>query len=225
MFPDFRLAPFWILLVVYFILYKPFYQVPPETITAAVLKAAPIWYLTTYVTLASKDPALRTDSTTRDFAVWTRTGLAVSGFGDMCLVWRDSLFIPGMLFFAVAHGFYINALKRRLNNSERKYSELFLLLGICSYLFVASGIDTWLMAVLVLVYTSLLFWMGYLSIQRHICEHTRASWYGAVGALCFLVSDLAIALNKWKLSLPCAELVIMVTYYAAQYGIALGSTN
>ena len=44
---------------------------------------------------------------------------------------------------------------------------------------------------------------------------------GVTGALLFLLSDLTIAYDKWVGDLNQTPMVVMVTYYIAQLGIAL----
>ncbi|KAK7493534.1 hypothetical protein BaRGS_00015245 [Batillaria attramentaria] len=223
---DPRLYPFFVLVVVYFITYQPFLHYPPHTVMAAATKAAPIWYLAGYVFKASENPDLTWQE--RTLSCWSVVGLLLSSVGDVCLVWRDTLFIPGMLFFGLAQAAYIVGLKAAitpLGKAQKDYADLFVLLWACSYLFIASGMDSWFMAGIVLVYAALLFTMGFMSLRRHLGEGSEASLHGAVGGLLFMTSDLLIAVDKWRFHVLFSELVIMVTYYAAQYGLAVAASN
>ena len=56
-------------------------------------------------------------------------------------------------------------------------------------------------------------------------EGSSSSRWGLAGSLLFLLSDFIIALDKWRLSLPLAELVVMTTYYAAQLCLAISTTR
>jgi uncharacterized membrane protein YhhN len=49
-----------------------------------------------------------------------------------------------------------------------------------------------------------------------------AAWAVSVGAILFLVSDSLIAYNTFVAPTPHSDLVTMVTYHLAQFGIILG---
>jgi uncharacterized membrane protein YhhN len=44
----------------------------------------------------------------------------------------------------------------------------------------------------------------------------------AVGAILFLISDSLLAVNKFKTPVPYRDFLVWSTYYAGQYGIAIG---
>lgn len=44
-----------------------------------------------------------------------------------------------------------------------------------------------------------------------------------IGALLFVVSDLVLTLNRFKFSFQAAQTIILSTYYAAQWLIALSA--
>src|ERR1039457_4679552 len=44
----------------------------------------------------------------------------------------------------------------------------------------------------------------------------------AVGAILFLISDSLLAVNKFKTPVPYRDFLVWSTYYAGQYGIAVG---
>ena len=44
-----------------------------------------------------------------------------------------------------------------------------------------------------------------------------------IGAVSFGFSDLILGLNKFYLPIPFARVIVMITYYGAQLGIALSS--
>ena len=146
----------------------------------------------------------------------------------MCLVWFRTLFLPGVFFFALAQMGYIFGLAswlRRGSHPTGAYAREFIVTCAVSYLYLFTGVESWLMAVCLLGYSSLLFVMANLSLQRHLVEGNRGSLYGLVGGLSFLLSDLLIGITKWKLTLPFSECLIMVTYYLAQGAIAAGAVN
>ncbi|WP_041257286.1 lysoplasmalogenase [Fibrella aestuarina] len=71
----------------------------------------------------------------------------------------------------------------------------------------------------VVVYAICLCTMGFLASQRG--PKAGASWV-TIGALLFILSDSAIAIDKFLMPIPGATVLIMSAYAAAQYLIVLG---
>ncbi|KAL8608246.1 hypothetical protein ACOMHN_042113 [Nucella lapillus] len=215
------LIPYVLLVCLYLCTFHPFLHLPPEDLIAAITKAAPIWYLAAYVGLT---PGFGTKS----LAHGILAGLVLSSIGDVCLIWRTSLFLAGMFSFALAQSAYIYGLKswlRRGNYPSGRYVRESFVLCSASYMFLVTGMDSWLMAACVLVYSALVFTMANLAVQRHLVEGNLGSYYGAVGGVFFALSDFLIGVDKWKWSFPMSEGVIMVTYYIAQGAIAFGAVT
>ncbi|KAK7103975.1 hypothetical protein V1264_018759 [Littorina saxatilis] len=218
---DMLLVPYIILVSFYLWSTDPLSNYdPPETPVRALIKVAPILYLACYVGLT---PRFRHNV----LAQGARVGLIFSSMGDACLVWKDTHFLHGMFFFSLAQMAYIFGLSSWFDRGQypRKHVKMFGLACVCSYLYIVTGMTSPLMAMCVLGYTVLLFTMANLSMQRNIIERNRGSSIGAVGATLFVISDLLIAVCKWKLVFPFCEEVIMLTYYAAQACIAAGAVN
>ena len=53
-------------------------------------------------------------------------------------------------------------------------------------------------------------------------KHEPKTFYGSI---LFAFSDFVIAVNKFYTPVPGAHLLIMVTYYAGQYGIAASAAS
>lgn len=215
----FLLVPFFLSILVFYTVYKPFTHEPPATITAAICKAAPICFLAVYVLVVNRIESKYPGASFNEFALWISMGLVASSIGDMCLVFKTELFVRGIVFFATAHGLYITGLKRRNHYGVRRYTDVFIVLG------GLAASSAWMMAVVVPAYVAFLLWMAFLSVQRHFIESTTASWFGAFGGLCFVVSDSVLGLNEWGVKVPYAELIILTTYYAAQCAIAVSSVD
>jgi len=222
-----RLAPFIATCLTFAILYMPLFGYPPETLGAAFFKVLPILSLCMYVFTETHelnkvfkvDSWLALGDRDKGFVL----GLFCSSLGDICLVWRTMLFVPGLLCFACAHVFYLNAL--RVEDYKSKTKSLFVLLGIDVFLFIQSGISSYVLTALVGIYVVLIFTMGWKATARYEAEGSKAAMAGCVGACLFIVSDLLIAVDKWLFSIPMAWMFIMTTYYSAQLGIALSVTQ
>ncbi|XP_071080304.1 lysoplasmalogenase TMEM86A-like [Haliotis cracherodii] len=215
---DIRLIPFYLSVGAYFALYRPYLQYPPETMDAAIVKAIPIWSLAFFIHTTK-------DSHQTIYARHFFVGLFFSSLGDMCLIWRETLFIPGMLFFAVAHVCYMLGLATDFNFKRTRCGVFFTLLSMCLYLFISSGISSIVMKVLVLVYQGLIFGVGWLAVEHFVYDRTNSACFGACGAALFMFSDCLIGLDKWKFRVPLAEVVIMATYYAGQMCLALSTVR
>lgn len=247
--PDLRLTPFFVLALAFFAVGKPHLDYPPESVLSAVIKAAPIWFLVAYLSLVIKDERQANRDTY--YTKWVRRGLKLSSVGDLFIVWRQTMFLPGVLCFAGAQLCYIKALSKKVDmhplvlavigtvnspdgrvhkvvsprSGEAKYKVAFAVLSIASYVSYLPRFESFFMGAAVLVYNILITSMGYFALQRHFTEKSKGSLYGLLGAVSFLLSDAIIGTDRWVYRIYFSEAVVMVTYYAAQYFISLGCTQ
>ncbi|KAL8608247.1 hypothetical protein ACOMHN_042114 [Nucella lapillus] len=210
------LIPYVLFVFLYLLTFHPSLRLPPETVTAAIAKATPIWYLVIYVGLNA-----RLSENSLVLGMWV--GLVLSSVGDVCLIWPKSLFLPGVFFFALAQSAYICGLKSWLY--EGSYVLETFALYILFYCFLFADIKSWLMKACLLVYFALVFTMANLALQRHLVGGNQGSFWGVVGGVLFVVSDLLIGVNSCRWSFPMAGGVIMLTYYIAQGAIAFGAVS
>ncbi|XP_061174487.1 lysoplasmalogenase TMEM86A-like [Saccostrea echinata] len=216
------LIPFYVLCAVYFVLYQPFLHYPEETFSAAFFKVLPIFALIAFVRLNVGDEnVLQNPIPKSDFHRFTILGLIFSSIGDACLIARETMFIPGMLFFTIAQAWYLYALGPGSKGS--RLQSIFYLGGVGTFLFLESGIEGIFMKFLVLIYTVLIFTVAWRAASRFERENTYPALLGFVGILLFTLSDFLIGVNKWKFYIPFSEFLVMMTYYGGQFGIALGS--
>lgn len=223
-----RLVPFFSTLIMY-ILYMPVWGYPPETLKAVFFKILPVASLGYYVIISAKktpglsvptkDDLLPDDDRARHFLF----GLGFSALGDAFLVWREGMFIPGLLSFAIGHVFYLIGLGEEPKQSRTK--ELFTLAGIDVFLFLRPGINSYVLVPLVALYCALIFSVGWRATARYETEGNKAAFCGSMGALLFIASDFIIALDKWIFPVPFAPSLIMSTYYAGQLGLALSTSK
>lgn len=224
-----KLLPFCVTLFVYFFLYVPLTGYPVETLGSVFFKILPIWSLALYVSLTSNNLPLKIpkkfeelipeDNMARHFFF----ALLVSSLGDACLVARKTLFLPGVLFFAIAQLLYLNGLDMKFRESKSK--SFFVLLGMNTYLCVQGGIESYIMKVVVCIYLVLIFSVGWRATARYEAERSKAALLGAIGGLVFMLSDFLIAVDKWNFPVPCVGFLVMSTYYSAQFGLALSTTK
>ncbi|KAK3093713.1 hypothetical protein FSP39_019146 [Pinctada imbricata] len=215
-----HLFPFYALFILYYILYTPFWSRPPVTFTAAFFKVLPVWALAGFVRLSAGED-LKALLPKKDYHRFLMIGLLFSSLGDAVLVSIENLFIPGMLLFSFAHIFYSLAIGPGADYSRLK--SLFILGCIGSFLFLASGMEGCVMQILVMVYSVLIFTVGWRATSKFEVDQSYPSLFGCVGILLFLFSDFIIGVNKWKFYVPFNEFIIMTTYYVGQLGIALSA--
>jgi uncharacterized membrane protein YhhN len=80
------------------------------------------------------------------------------------------------------------------------------------------------MVYFVLLYVSLICTMAWRAVARVQFFGDLWTWTklcAFAGAICFLASDLVIAVDRFRHLVPYSHQIIMVTYYAAQLGISL----
>uniref|UniRef100_A0A3B5JYB4 lysoplasmalogenase n=1 Tax=Takifugu rubripes TaxID=31033 RepID=A0A3B5JYB4_TAKRU len=153
-------------------------------------------------------------------------GLVFSAVGDCCLVWPE-LFLHGMGAFAVAHLLYsFSFLTSRYaaysSSSWSRFLYLILLVtagGFYTYLypFLKKDPESDILVPAVGVYVALITLMGALAVR------TRRA-LTLLGSLFFMLSDMSLALQVFKVMPPMKQgnIVVMVTYYLAQLLIAVG---
>lgn len=141
-------------------------------------------------------------------------GLIFCAIGDYTLQW----FIVGLCFFLTGHIFYIFAF--RSTNVAKTPLFVKVLLGIygaAMMIWIAGSLfqkgDT-VLAVAVMVYILVILTMGWTSFRT-------GSKYAIIGALLFITSDSILAINRFMFDVQYAHMLIMFTYYGAQFFLML----
>lgn len=215
----FRTIPYCTLVAVYFQATNSFVGYPPQTVTTAAIKILPVIWLVLMIWLTAPWIQEEKFETKRKFVI---LGLAISMLGDISLVWRVKLFIPGLLFFAVAQTCYIKAFG--FSPKGYAYGLICTMTAFAMDSHLLPGVTEGpLMKFLVIMYTALIFTMAWRAMVQAFNRPSAATWVGFLGAVSFICSDFMIALTKWR-PVPQiqerASFYIMLTYYAAQLGIS-----
>ncbi|MCB0156555.1 MAG: hypothetical protein KDD83_00360, partial [Caldilineaceae bacterium] len=71
-----------------------------------------------------------------------------------------------------------------------------------------------------LVYMAVILVMGWQALARWLTLGTLAAGLAAVGALLFVISDSVLALDRFRGRFVMARLLVLSTYFAAQWLIA-----
>ncbi|XP_035511208.1 lysoplasmalogenase [Morone saxatilis] len=212
----FSLLPFFLSAALYFYLWTPDL---PASITSAGVKSAP--------TLLLAAAVLRWNGGQSVLGVVG--GLVFSAVGDCCLVWPE-LFLHGMGAFAAAHLLYsITFLSSRYapysSSSWNRFLYLILVMvGVGFYVYIYPFLqkvpNSEMLIPAVGIYVVLITLMGASAIRT---RHTAT----LLGSLSFMVSDMSLALQVFKVIAPIehGQIIVMVTYYLAQLLIAVGDVK
>jgi len=154
------------------------------------------------------------------FRVAIIVGLVCSLAGDVFLMLpRESLFVPGLVSFLVAHLAYI------VGFGLRGLSAGWVVAGV---VVVAVGVATVGLRVVRAVRAGehaelaapVTAYLAVISAMV-VCAFGTRNVFALVGALSFYASDATLAWNRFVRPLPQGRLVTMVTYHLGQLGIVL----
>lgn len=154
------------------------------------------------------------------YALCILAGLCFSLLGDIFLMLRKRKFIPGLISFLVAHLLYSYGFYLQLDGSPMHWLYLvyFSLIALIYYGYLYSGLGK--LKTPVLFYVSAIVSMAFLSLEVYLSSNNVYALSAFIGAIIFMISDGALALNKFRLPFNAAQLVILSTYYVAQWAIA-----
>jgi uncharacterized membrane protein YhhN len=150
---------------------------------------------------------------------WITVGLLASLAGDILLMLPGTLFVPGLAAFLVAHLCYITAFA---NDGAGVRAPLWPALPIIA---LAAMVLTYLwpslgaLRVPVVCYIAVISTMAWQANARWLVQRTPGAAFAAVGSVFFLASDSSLAIRKFHGPFAGATLVVLITYYAAQWGL------
>lgn len=127
--------------------------------------------------------------------------------------------------FAVTHILYASAFGMR--PLALRTGLVIAVLSVLCYALLYPGLSG-AFTYLVGVYVALISFMGWRAMAGLRLVGAAWRWTelaAGSGALLFIISDLTIALNKFRFPVPYARALIMSTYYAAQMLIALSAVE
>ena len=167
--------------------------------------------------------ALATGGDDRVYTALIVVGLACSLAGDIFLMLPQDRFIPGLVSFLIAHLAYIAAF---VLAADRPWSgtSVLPLLPLLVYGFAVFAIlrpHLGQLMVPVLAYMIVILLMAWWAIEYARQYPTPGPLAAALGALLFVISDSILAVNRFARSFRAAQALILGTYFAAQWLIAL----
>lgn len=210
-----KLVPFFKTVSIYFVLYG---ANDSTSLLFCLAKCLPVLSLIAFVLLHGMS--------LNEYYRYSRLiliGLFFSVLGDIFLVWKSSYFNfeCGLLMFAIAQINYTRAFGLWPFNPYA--GSMFVGIWLVIYTFLSPGLNG-LMEYLVPLYLTLILIMGWRAVARVQFFDDLWTWTklcGCAGAILFMTSDMLIAIDIFRFKVPFAHQLIMLTYYAAQLGIAL----
>lgn len=150
-------------------------------------------------------------------------GLVLALVGDVFLMLPRDLFVAGLASFAGTHVCFLVA----FTSDTRFAASLppFVLLGAIGagvVAFIWRGVGRRL-RIPVIVYVALLVSMASQAWTRNLALDGAATLAAAVGATLFLLSDAVLSVDKFLKPFTAARLVVLGTFYAADWLIALST--
>jgi alkenylglycerophosphocholine hydrolase len=146
-------------------------------------------------------------------------GLLVSAAADVAI---ERSFVGGIALFLVAHLLYVAAFVVDERAPFPWRALPFALYAASMYAFLRPHLGA--LALPVGVYVLAIASMMWRAAARLRADEAAGRW-ALAGALAFGLSDSLLALHRFHAPLPGAAVVIMLTYWAGQLGIALSATS
>lgn len=149
-------------------------------------------------------------------------GLVCSLAGDVFLMLPRDRFVEGLVSFLVAHLFYVAAFRAGGAGEVSVWAGAALagygalMVGL---LWGRLGRLRWA----VVAYVAVILLMAWLALNRWLGAGPAGSGLAAAGAVLFVASDSLLAWNRFKGGFRAAQGSVLVTYFAAQWLIALST--
>lgn len=146
-------------------------------------------------------------------------GLLFSLAGDVFLMLPGDLFLPGLVSFLLAHLCYIAAFISKTGPRSSALCALpFALYAATLFWILLPRVGA--LRLPVLVYAVVLCAMAWRACEVWRCEGGRRALFALLGAALFVISDSALASNRFVSEFGSSSAVVLGTYFAAQWLIA-----
>jgi uncharacterized membrane protein YhhN len=146
-------------------------------------------------------------------------GLICSLAGDVFLMLPSDRFVAGLVSFLIAHLFYIAAFTSGTGFGFSWRLLPCVIYGIVIFSILSPSLGK--MKLPVLVYMMVILVMAWQAWERWSQIGQSATLLAFLGAVLFLISDSALAINRFRGRYESAQALILSTYFAAQWLIAL----
>ncbi|WP_075349000.1 lysoplasmalogenase [Algoriphagus marinus] len=157
------------------------------------------------------------------------SALVFSWIGDILLLWEE-FFLFGLAAFLIAQVCYIIGFKVAQKAPESLFNYNFVkaffinlpIYIIAAYLYYLINPNLGGYKIPVIVYTIAIVSMVTTARERFGKSNSASFWQVFIGASLFFISDGLIAINRFYVSFPEADVLVMGTYAIAQLLIVMG---
>jgi uncharacterized membrane protein YhhN len=161
----------------------------------------------------------------RRYRRWILLGLAFSVMGDVWLMLPGDYFVFGLIAFLLAHLAYISAFLPGLRWRAAVPAALCVAAYAVVYVLMLWPYLPGALRVPVLVYVVVLALMAIVALGQRLQQSMqgavrRSAGWAAMGGLLFIASDSLLAWDRFTGGVPLALLLVLSTYYLAQWSIA-----
>ncbi|EGQ9393745.1 hypothetical protein BVJ62_14490 [Vibrio cholerae] len=149
-----------------------------------------------------------------DFAWWIVAGLLLSALGDILLMHPKDKFVSGLLAFLLAHIAYTLGFSTTITTFTWWPLAIWSALGVIAFLLLLPNLGKmtfpvagYIAVIVFMACTATEYWLGY---------NNNASRLALMGAAMFMLSDLVLAIDRFRSSSQFSRHVVMFSYYSAQ---------
>ncbi|MEZ4729444.1 MAG: lysoplasmalogenase [Caldilineaceae bacterium] len=147
-------------------------------------------------------------------------GLLFSLVGDIFLMLPSDRFMAGLISFLIAHLWYIAAFASQVHWPLFSWWGVPVIIwGGVIYVLLAPHLGR--LRLPVLGYMAAILFMAWLAITLSGQRGETWTEWAASGAVLFVLSDSVLALNRFRKPFGSAQLIVLGSYYLAQWFIAL----
>jgi uncharacterized membrane protein YhhN len=157
------------------------------------------------------------------FTLWITLGLALSFGGDVALMLRTSrMFLMGLVLFLLAHIAYSIAftIVNGFHTEDLLIASVLLILAAAVYAYLQPGLGDMSMPVILYILVICIMVNRAISTFFGDAFSQVQAWLIAIGAVLFWLSDLMLAINRFRRPFK-AEPTSLFLYYGGQVLIAL----
>ena len=153
------------------------------------------------------------------YKVLVIAGLIFSLAGDVFLMLPTDRFVAGLASFLVAHLLYIAAFRSSTTPGFSPWALVpFIIYGVVVFSILAPYLGQ--MKLPVLAYVVVILVMAWQGWERWAHTGQPGALWAFIGAALFVVSDSALAINRFRAPYGAAQALVLSTYFAAQWFIA-----
>ncbi|PAR32533.1 hypothetical protein CGT99_04940 [Vibrio metoecus] len=148
------------------------------------------------------------------FAWWIVVGLVLSALGDVLLMLPKDRFVSGLVVFLLAHIAYTLGFSTTVTHITWWPIAVWAAVGIIAFLLLLPSLGN--MALPVAGYVIVIVLMTCAATEYWLGYNNNASRLALVGAAMFMLSDLVLAIDRFRSSSQFSRHVVMFSYYSAQ---------